>query len=647
VVSELAATEPRPPRVVLVSMPWAGVSEPSLGLGILKACLRREGVFARIRHFYPFLLRHVTYETYTMLADCAALNEFVFTAELDDDIDERQLDTLVDRCAELEAVRHSKYPSGLDIGRMVLRLRNEVVPAYLRECADAVLADRPTLVGFSCMFDQTLASVALAKVIAERDPSVSIVLGGYALEGPPSREVLKAFPFVDGIVLGDGEPVISELAQRSSTGAPFDGIAGCVTPAHPDGGRPAVRMVLDDVPTPDFDDWFDDLAMLAAEGIEIRHRVLPVETSRGCWWGQAKHCIFCGIDEDTLRYRSKSPGTALAMLLELRERYGDKTLRFCDYILPRPFYDGLLPDLAELEDRFTLLCEIKANQTPQRVELFARAGFVEMQPGIESFSTEVLRLMDKGVRGIDNVSLLKAAYRNRVAIDYNIIYAFPGESREAYLEMLENIPRIYHLAPPVSRSDVKITRFAPLHADPGRFGFGGDYVHDPIYEILFSAAFRASTGFRLSDYCYYFERPYQVPAELQELHEFVCLQVDYWKNRQRNHDDPAVLSHEPCDGGTLVRDTRFPVATSVRLDAVETGVLSAFDLKPTRVSAARAALLPHGTSPEAFDSAFRRLNALRLLWVEAGWALSLPVEAEIVAEHVRTRWTDHWPALRY
>jgi ribosomal peptide maturation radical SAM protein 1 len=637
----------RQPRAVLVSMPWAGVSEPSLGLGILSACLQRDGVFARVHHFYPHLLRHVTYETYTMLADCAALNEFVFTAQLDADFDDRQLEALIDRCVELESVKHSKYADGLQIGHMILQLRDEVIPRYLCDCATAVLENDPTLVGFTCMFDQTLASLALAKIIVERDPSVSIVLGGYALEGPPGREVLKAFDFVDAVVLGDGEPVITELARRSATAAGFEGLPGCATGARPEPARPAVRAILDTVPTPDFDDWFDELAALRDEGIDIRNRVLPIESSRGCWWGQTKHCIFCGIDEETLRYRSKSSETVLEMLFELRERYGEKTFRFCDYILPNPFYEGLLPKLAQLEHRFELMCEIKANQTRERVELFSRAGFVEMQPGIESLSTPVLRSMDKGVRAIDNVSLLKAGYRHRVAIDYNIIYAFPGESVEDYVEMLANLPRIYHLAPPVGRSDVKITRFAPLQAEPERFGFSGEYVHDPIYDVLFSERFLRRTGFELSSYCYYFERPYEVDVELQELHEFVAVQVNHWKARHRNHDAPVVLTHEPHDGGTLVKDTRFASAVSVWLDPVQTRVLEAFDERPTRIRSRRDALEQDGIAPAAFDVAFAHLDELRLLWTEGEFALALPVAAAVVAEHVRDRWNEAWPALRY
>ena len=57
---------------------------------------------------------------------------------------------------------------------------------------------------------------------------------------------------------------------------------------------------------PDFDDWFDAVERLSAESkIQINTKTLPVEGSRGCWWGQRQHCVFCGIDEETLKYRHK------------------------------------------------------------------------------------------------------------------------------------------------------------------------------------------------------------------------------------------------------------------------------------------------------------------------------------------------------
>ncbi|KAK0348056.1 hypothetical protein LTR94_038722, partial [Friedmanniomyces endolithicus] len=72
----------------------------------------------------------------------------------------------------------------------------------------------------------------------------------------------------------------------------------------------------------------------------------------------------------------------------------------------------MLDRLAQTSPRLRLMGEIKANQSDERLGRFAAAGFVELQPGIESFSSEVLKLMDKGVRGIHNVLTLKSGYRH-------------------------------------------------------------------------------------------------------------------------------------------------------------------------------------------------------------------------------------------
>jgi radical SAM superfamily enzyme YgiQ (UPF0313 family) len=151
-------------------------------------------------------------------------------------------------------------------------------------------------------------------------------------------------------------------------------------------------------PAPDYDDWFADLERLREEDRgTVRTTLLSVESSRGCWWGQKHHCVFCGIDEETLKYRNKDADSVLAMLSSMRERYGDSLpLRFADYIFPARFRAELLPRLASIDPLYELRCEIKANQTTEKIQAFADAGFTELQPGIESFDTNVLRLMDKG-----------------------------------------------------------------------------------------------------------------------------------------------------------------------------------------------------------------------------------------------------------
>ena len=119
--------------------------------------------------------------------------------------------------------------SPADFGKMLIRIRHEGVPQFLADCAEEILAYEPTMVGFTCLFDQTMASVALASLIKEASPETLVVLGGYALEGPPGLEVLRAFPHIDAIAVGDGEPVIGPLARASVGDAVLHEIPGVIT----------------------------------------------------------------------------------------------------------------------------------------------------------------------------------------------------------------------------------------------------------------------------------------------------------------------------------------------------------------------------------------------------------------------------------
>ncbi len=67
-----------------------------------------------------------------------------------------------------------------------------------------------------------------------------------------------------------------------------------------------------------------------------------------------------------------------------------------DNILPHEYFKTLLPELKRRQLGVTLFYEIKANLKREQVELLRDAGVAALQPGIESLSTPVLRLMRKG-----------------------------------------------------------------------------------------------------------------------------------------------------------------------------------------------------------------------------------------------------------
>ena len=113
---------------------------------------------------------------------------------------------------------------------------------------------------FACMYDQTFASLALAKLIKEKHPEKLIVFGGYALEKPVGPQIFSSFPFVDVVVFGESEEKIAPLAQGSIERDDLRYIPNILfrdSEGHihqtPPGSRP---INLDESPIPEYDDYF-------------------------------------------------------------------------------------------------------------------------------------------------------------------------------------------------------------------------------------------------------------------------------------------------------------------------------------------------------------------------------------------------------
>ena len=112
--------------------------------------------------------------------------------------------------------------------------------------------------------------------------------------------------------------------------------------AHEVSFAPVVEE-LDNLPIPDYSDYFEQLAVSPIEA-EISPSVL-IETSRGCWWGAKHHCTFCGLNGDTMGFRSKSPRRVIDELVYLRQRYGVTKVDSVDNILDLRYTTEVFPEL--------------------------------------------------------------------------------------------------------------------------------------------------------------------------------------------------------------------------------------------------------------------------------------------------------------
>jgi len=381
---------------------------------------------------------------------------------------------------------------------------------------------------------------------------------------------------------------------------------------------------------------------------------MPVESSRGCWYGQKVHCTFCGIDDETLRYRVKSASVTVAQLDELHERYNVQAFRFSDYIMPLAYYDTLLPLMAQRGAPYTLHYETKANLKEQQIDRCAAAGIRYLQPGIESFSTPVLKLMGKGVTAAQNIFTLCTMFSRGIYMFYNLIFGFPFETADDYEAMTNLLPALYHLVPPQTTVPVLVTRYAPLATDPVQFGASGPLRAHWRYDVIFSRKFREESGLEMRDYCYYFESPYRdFSPELKLSHTVLQHQVLNW--RQRFESGKASLTWTPDGRGTVISDTRSSDEPVMRyLD--ETHSLVGEILRSGLYSEVRlmAACLSHGVAPDDARQAVEHLLATRTVLRVDGFLVWLPtppgcfddartVEPERANRAIRA--SEDWPPV--
>jgi ribosomal peptide maturation radical SAM protein 1 len=558
------------PSVILVSMPWAGAGETSIQLGVLKSSLSGAGVSCAAFHLYREFANQVGPELYAKLTGSPALlylAEWLFSLEafdLDNADDYlRYLETRMardlSRCGGGEPSDVLTEVFGPDYRDAIERLRREVVPQFIRTQADRLISTVPfDIAGFSCVFHQLVPSLCLAKALKARNPELRIVLGGSSVQDVMGRECLRAFSWVDFVVDGEGEIALPGLVRHvRERGIPDSPLPPGVW--HRSGREvvttgPSERLAdLDRAPVPDYDDYFltDSNPPRNPSSVAIRF-----EASRGCWWGEKSHCSFCAVNGPELAYRQKSAERVLLEVVRLATRYRSRHLFSVDSISGPVFLEEVLPKLAALDCDLELFFEVRPDLDKDRLASMRRAGLRRVQPGIESFSTEALKLMRKGTRAIQNVQLLKWCRELNIKTAYHILWGFPGERPDAYAEMAALLPRLFHLDPPdFPPRLIDYQRFSPLfcqtEADRLRPRRDYDYM------------FPSDT--HLPDLAFSFEHPFEEETAGKGYVAPVVDQVRTWRRRYYSSERPFLI---------YARGIDFVEVWDSRSGAVENAILS-------------------------------------------------------------------------
>ncbi|MFA5966779.1 MAG: RiPP maturation radical SAM C-methyltransferase [Sphingomonas sp.] len=438
--------------ICLVVPPFESVHHPNLATAILKSACQARGLTTRIVYGGMMLAARAGLDVY----------DAVYASPMKQRVGER-LFRLYAYPPEIVAQLPEPHRLSDSLQATHDAIADAIGPA-LDELVARVLALAPRILGITSGFQQNLAASAVALRVKAVAPDIIIVMGGPNVAGPLGHGLAKAFPWVDHFFTGEADIDFPDFCERLIR----------------DGEQPAVRVIdsepIRDMATvfaPDFGDFFAALRSYQAAGRlpASLPRYLMAESSRGCWWGARSHCTFCGLNNDGMAFREKPAERMVEELAALGQWQVDSVM-MTDNIMPRGYLDTLLPTLAESGAPLSLFYEVKANLTAAHVDTMVRGGIVAIQPGIESLSSDVLRLMRKGVSAHQNIALLRHCNAVGMQVHWNILYGFPGEAAEEYAAMIALMPRLHHLHPPGGWARIVIDRYSPYFRDPVAMGIG-------------------------------------------------------------------------------------------------------------------------------------------------------------------------------
>ncbi|MEO3790420.1 RiPP maturation radical SAM C-methyltransferase [Nonomuraea sp. B10E15] len=562
-----------------MSMPWAQLDLPSLALGVLTsvcertACVERVDVEYANLAWYEFLAERLEYapdryEVHSLHSYFSGAGDWIFSSALNG----------VDWNTPDFAAYAESW--GLDVDECVTLHR--LAPEFIDLLAERIARTCPDVVGVSSVFQQNIASLALARALKRLKPDLITVFGGANCDGVMGEAVARNFDFVDYVVRGEGEEALPRLLEglhRSDPSA-VSAVPGLVGRhggelfANPmrSGFVPPGR-----IPRPDFDAFFERFA--GSRVAEHHSPKLVLEASRGCWWGERHHCTFCGLNGSMMTFRSKSPESFVDELVELAERHQCLNVYAVDNILDQAYIGTAMTDLAARDLDLHVMFEVKANLRRDDLRTLKDAGVVCVQPGIENLSSRVLRLMDKGVSGAQCVRFLRDADELGMTVLWNYLYGFPGEQDRDYTDVLESAESLVHLPPPGYVGRILLERFSPYFNDPA-LGLPNRGPHSR-YRISYDLPLA-----ELDDLAYVFRSQAQGIAAQPDVAGRVSGFAEYWR---KVFPESSLVHYSRIDGSYLIANSRpnFAWSTHILTDPVEKALYAALDAPRRRREIAR------------------------------------------------------------
>lgn len=439
-------------EILFIVPPFSLADFPSLGVEILQNITREKNIRCSILYANMLFAEYIGIEKYRYITSRLMslydlIGERIFAKAAYSDMPEMGYNQESYNDGIIENFYDSHYNISSVATRWVEFLSEKIAKLPIK------------LVGITTGHQQTNAAIALINYIKKQNPKIITFVGGSACDGDLAEGVLSLSENIDYVFSGESELSWTHfLEQYLSQNLPCVKIIPSEYLAN-----------LDDIPLDEktYEDYAQQFGILNGENSKIS---LLYETSRGCWWGEKHKCAFCGVNGWNKHYRSKSEEKILQDIEVLLSNHKNiNHLQMVDTLMPRRFSNTLISALKSMLGGSTLFYEQRADLTLEQVVDLKLSGVKYTQVGIEALSTEILKSINKGIDARQNINFLRWARSVGMIVGWNLLSEIPNDKVVDWEKVLEMIPYISHLNPPVQVRPVEIVRFSPYYEQPEAF----------------------------------------------------------------------------------------------------------------------------------------------------------------------------------
>lgn len=334
------------------------------------------------------------------------------------------------------------------------------MPDYIRHQADRVLEENPDIVGISvCYALQRWPALCLAREIAQRS-SIPLVMGGTVFSDGVPKGWGAGHRVADYVVMGAGEQPLAAILEGKVNDGPIPGVVRIVD-GKASSAAPIHESDLDSLGTPDFSD-------LPLDRYYSPQPVLPITTSRGCYW---RRCAFCSHFQSSGQvYQLRS---IEAVIDELREHVmlGVRHFYLADSVVSPSRFRRFAQAIVDSGLKIHYYAMARAEKAFDRelLDLISRSGCRFILWGLESGNQRVLDLMDKGISAETTETILQTSREVGLRNHVFVICGFPTETRQEFQDTIDFLVKNKENIDVVHRAIFSMEENSLVHRFPEKF----------------------------------------------------------------------------------------------------------------------------------------------------------------------------------